>query len=113
MPTLSLETGPPPAFHIEASASLARAFDENHAVENALLELRTLVMGYNAGIDRAREEVTHFLMSRIETERPAAKVLASATKVWSRWGALAAGLSPDLTNIALDVQVWPLDLAHG
>lgn len=74
-------------------------------MENALLELRTLVMGYNAGIDRAREEITWFLNSKVDTEGPAAKVLASASGVWSRWGALAAGLSPDLTNIALDSQV--------
>jgi len=105
IPILSLDSGPPPAFHTEASASLVRAFDEGHAVENALLELRTLVMGYNAGVDRAREEVTRFLNSKVDTTGPAAKVLASATGIWGRWGAIAAGLSPDLTNIALDVQV--------
>lgn len=74
-------------------------------MENALLELRTLVMGYNAGIDRAREEVTTFLNSKVDTEGSAAQVLASATSVWIRWGALATGLSPDLTNIVLDAQV--------
>ena len=100
-----LDKGPPPAFHTEASASLARAFDEEHAVENALLELRTLVMGYNAGIDPAREEVTSFLVSRMDMGGGAAKVLLSATRIWERWGPLAAGLSPDLSNIALDVQV--------
>lgn len=105
MPSLSLNAGPPPAFHAEASASLARAYEEGHAIENAMLELRTLVMGYNAGIDRAREEVVNFLMSKVELEGGAAKVLASAVKVWARWGPLAEGLSPDLSNIALDIQV--------
>jgi translation initiation factor eIF-2B subunit epsilon len=62
-------------------------------------------MGYNAGIDRAREEVVNFLMSKVELEGGAAKVLASAVKVWARWGGLAEGLSPDLSNIALDIQV--------
>ena len=75
-------------------------------MENALLELRTLVMGYNAGIDRAREEVVWSLMSRIDVDGGAVgKILASATGLWARWGALAAGVSPDAINIALDVQV--------
>ena len=104
IPTLSLDAVPP-AFHVEASASLARAFVEGHSVENAMLELRTLVMGYNAGVDRAREEVTTFLMSKIDVSSGvAAGVLKSATTIWSRWGTMAAGLAPDLTNIALDVQ---------
>jgi translation initiation factor eIF-2B subunit epsilon len=105
IPTLSLDSGPPPAFHAEASASLERAYEEDHAIENAMLELRTLVMGYNAGIDRAREEVVNFLLSKVDLEGGAAQVLASAVKIWARWGKLAEGLSPDPTNIALDIQV--------
>ena len=105
MPSLALDAIPP-AFHVESSASLARAYEEDHSVPNALLELRTLVMGYNAGIDRAREEVTGFLMTKIDYTGPATSVLASSTQVWARWGKLAEGLCPDLANIILDVQAY-------
>lgn len=77
-------------------------------MENALLELRTLVMGYNAGIDRAREEITKFLMSvnTLSANPTAAEVLAKTTKIWSRWGSLAVGMSSDNSNIILDVQSY-------
>ncbi|KAK4685960.1 translation initiation factor eIF-2B subunit epsilon, partial [Tremellales sp. Uapishka_1] len=96
----------PPAFHVEAAASLARAFDEGHSVENALLELRTLVMGYNAGIDRAREEVVNFLMSKISVGPGAKQVLESATEIWERWGKLAEELGRDAAQTAIDVQSY-------
>ncbi|ORX35131.1 nucleotide-diphospho-sugar transferase [Kockovaella imperatae] len=105
MPSLALDAVPP-EFHAEASASLVRAYEEGHSVPNALLELRTLVMGYNAGIDRARGEVTGFLMSKMDFSGPAASILEHATQTWARWGGLAEGLSPDLTNIVLDVQAY-------
>lgn len=104
LPSLNLDAGPPEAFFSEAAASLARAYEEEHSVENALLELRTLVMGYNAGVDRAREEVVSFLMSKISLEGGAAKVLADGVRIWSRWGKLAEALSSDPTNIALEIQ---------
>ncbi|KAK8844800.1 hypothetical protein IAR55_006650 [Kwoniella newhampshirensis] len=107
IPTLSLDTGPPPAFYSEAAASLQRAFEEGHRIENALLELRTLVMGYNAGLDCAREEVVKFFVSKIDVSSgSAAAILKSTMTVWSRWGPLAADLSPNLTNIALDTQAF-------
>lgn len=106
MPSLTLDSGPPPAFYSEASASLARAFEEDHKIENALLELRTLVMGYNAGLDRAREEVVKFFLSCIDVSGGAADILKSTISVWTRWGPLAVGLAPDLTNIALDAQAY-------
>jgi translation initiation factor eIF-2B subunit epsilon len=106
LPSLSLDAGPPPAFYSEARASLARAFDEGHSIENAILELRTLVMGYNAGIDRAREEVINFLLSRINISGGAAQILASATSVFGRWGKLAESLTTDPTSVVLDVQSY-------
>ena len=75
-------------------------------MENARLELRTLVMGYNAGIDAARREVTDFLMSKTNVSGSAPSILQSTTALWERWGELATSLSPDLTNIALDTQAW-------
>ncbi|WWD22647.1 hypothetical protein CI109_107140 [Kwoniella shandongensis] len=112
IPSLSLDSGPPPAFYSEAAASLQRAFEEEHRIENALLELRTLVMGYNAGLDRAREEVVKFFISKIDVSTgSAAAILKSTMTIWSRWGPLAADLSPDLTNIALDTQAYCVNTA--
>ena len=105
IPTLSLDAVPP-AFHIEARASLERAYEEDHTVENARLELSTLTMGFNAGVDRAREEVTSYLMSRIDYSGTPITILASATATWARWGELASGLSSDPTNIILDAQKY-------
>lgn len=104
LPSLSLDAGPPEAFYTEARASLARAYDEGHSIENAILELRTLVMGYNAGIDRAREEVIHFLLSRVNVSGGAAQILASATSVFGRWGKLAESLTTDPTSVIIDAQ---------
>jgi translation initiation factor eIF-2B subunit epsilon len=106
IPTLTLDQGPPQAFYNEARSSLERAYEEGHSCENALLELRTLVMGYNAGLDRARVQVANFLMSKIVTTGAASEVLKSSTSVFRRWGPLAIGLSPDPVNLALDIQAY-------
>ncbi|EIW73036.1 hypothetical protein TREMEDRAFT_42152 [Tremella mesenterica DSM 1558] len=104
LPSLHLDDGPPEAFFTEARASLARAYEEEHSVENARLELRTLVMGYNAGVDRARVEVINFLLSKIDIKGGAMATLQSATKIWDRWGKVLEGLTPDPTNVILDMQ---------
>ncbi|TXT04846.1 hypothetical protein VHUM_03929 [Vanrija humicola] len=101
---LNISDGPPAAFFTEARSSLARAYDEGHSIENASLELKTLVMGYNSGIDTARTEVVNFLMSKVPGEGSAAQILGAATKIWARWGRLAVGLSRESSDIAFDVQ---------
>lgn len=63
-------------------------------------------MGYNAGLDRAREQVTNFLMSKIDTTQPVGEILKSSTSIFARWGPLAVGLSPDPVNLALDIQSY-------
>lgn len=93
-----------PRFHTEAQASIARAYEEDHSVDNARLEYRTLIMAYNAPLDTSRAEVSKFLMSQLDISGGAAAVLQSATKIWERWGELATSLSSDNANIALDVQ---------
>jgi translation initiation factor eIF-2B subunit epsilon len=93
-----------PRFHTEAQASIARAYEEDHSVDNARLEYRTLIMAYNAPLDTSRAEVSKFLMSQISLSGGAATILQSATKIWTRWGELATSLSSDNANIALDVQ---------
>ncbi|ORY23264.1 nucleotide-diphospho-sugar transferase [Naematelia encephala] len=107
MPSLILDSGPPAAFYSEASASIARAYEEGHSTENAALEMKTLVMGYNAGIDRAREEIMKFLLGKVDASGKLGDVLTSATKVFSRWGGMVKEFSPsDPTNIALDAQLF-------
>ncbi|WVQ72225.1 hypothetical protein IAR50_001774 [Cryptococcus sp. DSM 104548] len=109
MPSLQLNAGPPPAFYQEAAASLQRAYEEDHKIENALLELRTLVMGYNAGLDRAREEVVKFFVSKVDVSGSAASILGSATKVFTRWGPLIANLTSDPTLMILDAQSYTVN----
>ncbi len=101
---LNLGGGPSKAFYTECQSSLERAYAEGHSVENAGLELKTLVMGYNSGIDAAREQVVNFFMNKISLEGGMAKILAQATQIWGRWGGMARNLSRDLSDIALDIQ---------
>lgn len=103
---LNIDDGPSDAFYSEARYSLERAFAEGHSVENAQLELKTLVMGYNSGIDAAREEVVNFFMSKTSIDGGAAKILGDATKIWARWGKMALNLSRDGSDIALDIQTY-------
>ncbi|WVO15131.1 hypothetical protein L204_102775 [Cryptococcus depauperatus] len=110
MPSLTLDAGPPQVFYREAADSLQRAWEEDHKIENALLELRTLVMGYNAGLDRAREQVINFLLSKVDASGPAASVLASSTKILSRWGGLITNLTgSNPVQIILDAQFFVLN----
>lgn len=103
---LNLDEGIPDAFYSEARSTLARALDEGHSVSNALLELKTLVMGYNSGIDAAREEVVNAIMGRISLDGGAGKILATSTELWERWAGMATGLSRDGSDIAMDVQTY-------
>jgi translation initiation factor eIF-2B subunit epsilon len=102
---LNLNDGPSPAFFKEIKLSLERAFLEDHSIPNALLELKTLVMGYNSGIDPARKEVVDFIMERIAPAGGAAKLLSDATAIWERWGGLATSLCRDPSEVVLNVQV--------
>lgn len=108
MASLTLDSGPEPKFYSEAGESLDRAFEEGHSVQNALLEFKTLVMGYNAGLDRGREEVVKFFMSKCPSTGGAAQILQGSEKVWERWGKMAVGMSTDAANIILDIQVSSL-----
>ncbi|GMK58734.1 hypothetical protein CspeluHIS016_0601760 [Cutaneotrichosporon spelunceum] len=103
---LNLGAGDLTEFKQECQSSLQRAYAEGHAVQNATLELKTLVMGYDSGIDPAREQVVNFFMSRISLEGGMAQILANGTEIWGRWGDMAVNLSRDLSDIALDVQTF-------
>nr|XP_019048160.1 translation initiation factor eIF-2B subunit epsilon [Kwoniella bestiolae CBS 10118]OCF27090.1 translation initiation factor eIF-2B subunit epsilon [Kwoniella bestiolae CBS 10118] len=104
---LSLNQGPREEFYIEARESLARAYEEDHKVENAALEMRTLVMGENAGQDAAREEILKFFLSKITLQGGAGEILKSATSMFSRWGGLVRSFATsDFTLIAIDTQKY-------
>lgn len=108
VPMLSLNLGPQatPAFHAEASASLARAFEEDHDWEDALLELRTLVMGYNAGVDAARSEVINAILGAVDVQgKGALQIKTAAVKLWQKWGGMVDKLSEDMLEAVLVVQV--------
>jgi translation initiation factor eIF-2B subunit epsilon len=111
IPSLDISLGPKPtaAFHAEASASLARAFEEDHAWQDALLELRTLVMGYNAGVDSARSEVVNAIIGAIDVSggKSAVQVKTDAVKLWTKWGGMVDKLSEDMVEAVLVVQVGP------
>lgn len=103
---LNLNDSVNPAFRNEARSSLTRALDEGHQVKNARLELKTLVMGYNSGIDAAREVVVASLMDRVSLDGGAAKILSSSTALWERWAELATSNSRGGSDIAMDVQTY-------
>ncbi|BEI83791.1 hypothetical protein CcaverHIS002_0403950 [Cutaneotrichosporon cavernicola] len=103
---LNLGAGDLKEFKEECKISLQRAYTEGHTVQNASLELKTLVMGFDSGIDPAREQVVTFFMSQMSLEGGLAQILADATKIWARWGGMAVNLSRDGSDIALDIQTF-------
>ena len=55
-------------FYTEAEESLSRAFLENHSVENAMIELKTLRMATNVTFHEVREAIVSALMGIVITE---------------------------------------------
>ncbi|WWC97600.1 hypothetical protein V866_004484 [Kwoniella sp. B9012] len=107
---LSLNQGPREEFYIEARESLIRAYEEDHKVENAALEMRTLVMGENAGQDAAREEILKFFLSKLTLSGGAGEILQSTVGIFGKWGQLVRSFSTtDYTLIAIDTQKFCVD----
>ncbi|KAB5596467.1 Translation initiation factor eIF-2B epsilon subunit [Ceratobasidium theobromae] len=72
-------------FQSECTQSLKRAFDEEHTVENAAIELKTLRMASNVPLPQVREAVVVFTIQKLaeqEAGRPEVKAM------FARWGAL-------------------------
>ncbi|WWC90224.1 uncharacterized protein L201_005157 [Kwoniella dendrophila CBS 6074] len=104
---LNLDQGPREEFYTEAKESLERAYEEDHKVENAALEMRTLVMGENAGQDAAREVILEFFLSKInvKSDSTAGDILKQTTEIFEKWGQLVRSFSTsDYTLIAIDIQ---------
>lgn len=91
-PRLSSGVSGEKEFIAECHASLQRAFDENHSIDNAAVELKTLRMASNVPLRRVREVVMIRLMQRSVTaagNHPVASRLASeVSKTVQRWGGL-------------------------
>ncbi|MCO5588355.1 hypothetical protein L7F22_042310 [Adiantum nelumboides] len=77
-------------FENEARASLMRALEENHSIDNASLELKTLRMASNVSLRDVQKVVVETLLDRCQPTDPKA-VQALVT----RWGKLIAQVSQD------------------
>jgi translation initiation factor eIF-2B subunit epsilon len=99
-------------FQKEAHDSLDRAWDEGHAVDNALVEYRLLIKAFNADLDFSRKQVVNYILSKIDLASGVPKMLASATSVFTKWGDFALQLAPhpsqagqnEPLKVVLDVQ---------
>jgi translation initiation factor eIF-2B subunit epsilon len=77
-------------FIIEAKASLQRAYEEGHTVDNAAIELKTLRMASNVSLSEVREITVDFLLSKC-TPNNAKQV----QQLMSRWAKLITLVSTD------------------
>jgi translation initiation factor eIF-2B subunit epsilon len=72
-------------FQSECTQSLKRAFDEEHTIDNAAIELKTLRMASNVPLPQVREAAIAFIIQKLSDEgagRPEVK------KMFARWGGL-------------------------
>ena len=77
-------------FYAEAEESLSRAFLENHSVENAMIELKTLRMATNVTFHEVREAIIAALMSVYITTP------GITAKTFKKWGGLLHKFEEDL-----------------
>lgn len=75
-------------FRAEVVASLARAFAEGHAVDDAAVELKTLRMASNVPLRRVRQEVVGAIVDLVPVVPDPAKQRAEINGVVKRWGSL-------------------------
>lgn len=75
-------------FATEARLSLERAFVEEHRIEDAAIELKTMRMSSNVLHRQVRQVVIEFLVDKIDVAGDAAAQKQSIGKVIGRWGPL-------------------------
>jgi translation initiation factor eIF-2B subunit epsilon len=73
-------------FASECTLSLDRSFAEDHTVDNAAIELKTLRMASNVPLGQVRDVVISFILARCETT-------ASVPAIIKRWGGLVGSLT--------------------
>jgi translation initiation factor eIF-2B subunit epsilon len=107
---LAIAGGSPMAeseFRIEVRQSLERAFTEEHSVDNAAVELKTLRMASNVPLSRVREAVVAAIVEHIRlVEGGGAAQRKEIASVINRWGPLIdriGGVNPVETITALQV----------
>ncbi|KAK0557354.1 translation initiation factor eIF-2B epsilon subunit, GEF [Tilletia horrida] len=99
-------------FRSEACASLSRALAENHTLENASIELKTLRMASNVTLLELRATVLAFLMGKATRAMRGQSGQAAAAafgKVWSRWGGLVRAVAsevPDQVQVVTLLQTY-------
>ena len=77
-------------FYVEAEDSLARAFLENHSVDNATIELKTLRMTTDVTFHEVREAIISALLNVYLTTP------TKAPKLFKKWGGLLHRFEEDL-----------------
>ncbi|TFK76541.1 nucleotide-diphospho-sugar transferase [Pluteus cervinus] len=75
-------------FKAEVTQSLERAFAEDHSVDNAAVELKTLRMASNVPFSRVREAVVAAIVDRIKIVDGAVPQRKEIATVITRWGPL-------------------------
>ena len=94
-------------FRTEVTQSLERAFAEEHSVDNAAVELKTLRMASNVPLSRVKEAVVSAIVEKIVVvEGDAAAQRKEIASVIGRWGDLInriGGVDPVETVSILQV----------
>lgn len=85
-------------FATECLHSLDRSFAENHTVDNAAIELKTLRMASNVDLGEVRAIAVPYLLRRCNGA-------ANATETIDRWGGLIANLTGDSEEAMADCLV--------
>lgn len=91
-------------FVSECTQSLDRSFAENHTVDNAAIELKTLRMASNVALDQVREIVIPYVLARCGQSG------VGADSVVERWGGLIANVTgeqePAMRHCVIVAQTW-------
>ena len=75
-------------FKVEVAQSLERAFFEEHSVDNAAVELKTLRMASNVPLRSVRQAIVAYIVERIELVESGATQRQEISRVIGRWGEL-------------------------
>lgn len=91
-------------FLSECTQSLDRSFAEDHTVDNAAIELKTLRMASNVPLGQVRELVVPYILARCGPNG------ANAAATLERWGGLIANLTGDqeeaMEHCIVVAQAW-------
>lgn len=93
-------------FQLEAKASLQRALEEGHTVDNAAIELKTLRMASNVSLSQVRQVAIEVLVGKCKSNDA-----KQVQQLMSRWGKLITRISSDDEADAINlIQVRAISL---